>query len=461
MTKPTKHLSSRREFLEHSSRVAAATALTSMMVPAVHAADGDSTIQIALVGCGGRGTGAANDALSVEQQGLLKLTAMADVFDDRLDSSVRNLETRHKERMDVPPDRRFIGFDAYQKAIDTLRPGDVAIFATPPAFRWVHFKYAIEKGVNVFMEKPVTVDGPTSRRMLELAEQAKAKNLKVSVGLMCRHCEARQELYDRIKSDAIGEITMLRAYRMTPPIGSAFSEPKPSDENELMWQIKRFHSFLWASGGCYSDFLIHNIDECCWMKDAWPVRAQALGGRHFRGDNVDQNFDHYSVEYTFADGTKLWLDGRNIPSCHDEFASYAHGTKGMGVISTSAHSPARCRIYKGHNLTDADLVWKFPSREKSPYQLEWNHLIEAIRKDMPHNEVKRGVEASLVTSMGRMAAHTGRVVTFDDMLNCEHEFAPDVDKLTVNGPAPIKADAEGKYPVPQPGITTKREYEIV
>jgi predicted dehydrogenase len=308
------------------------------------------------------------------------------------------------------------------------------------------------------MEKPVTVDGPTSRRMFELADQATAKNLKVAVGLMCRHCEARQELFDRIQNGEIGDLTMLRAYRMTPPVGSAFSEPKPADMNELMWQIQRFHSFLWASGGCYSDFLIHNIDECCWMKNAWPVKAQAVGGRHYRGNNVDQNFDHYGVEYTFADGTKLWLDGRNIAGCWDEFASYAHGTKGSAVISSSSHSPARCRIYKGHNEDKADLVWRFRQPEKSPYQLEWNHLIEAIRQDKPYNEAKRGVEASLVTSMGRMAAHTGRVITYEEILNSDHEFAPEVDKLVIDGPAPIQADKDGKYPVPLPGVVTNREF---
>ncbi len=358
--------SSRREFLQNTGRVAAATALASMAVPAVHAGQ-DSTIRVALVGCGGRGTGAAQNALSVSEQGIIKLTAMADVFPQRLKSSHANLSQQLGPKMDVPEDRKFIGFDAYQKAIDCLKPGDVAIFATPPAFRWVHFSYAIQKGLNVFMEKPVTVDGPTSRKMLVLAEEAREKNLKVGVGLMCRHCKARHELLDRIKSDDIGDITMLRAYRMSGPIGSAFSKPRPSDANELMWQIANFHSFLWASGGCYSDFLIHNIDECCWMKDAWPVRAQALGGRHYRGDYVDQNFDHYAVEYTFADGTKLWLDGREHPGCHDEFASYAHGTKGSAIISTASHSPAKCRIYKGHNVTKADLVWACrAARERTP-----------------------------------------------------------------------------------------------
>jgi predicted dehydrogenase len=275
---------------------------------------------------------------------------------------------------------------------------------------------------------------------------------------MCRHCAARHELYKRIKDGQVGDLLLLRAYRMTGPVGYFASPPKPAGISELLYQVQRFHSFLWASGGCYSDFLIHNIDECCWMKDAWPVRAQASGGRHYRGNNIDQNFDTYSVEYTFADGTKLHLEGRNIPGCHQEFASYAHGTRGAAVISTSAHSPAKCRVYKGHNFTRDNLAWAFPQPEPDPYQLEWDHLIEAIRQDRPYNECKRGAEASLVTAMGRMAAHTGRVVTYDEMLNHEHEFAPDVDKLTMDSPAPLQLGPDGKYPVPQPGITTKREY---
>ncbi|HEX3726923.1 MAG TPA: Gfo/Idh/MocA family oxidoreductase [Pirellulales bacterium] len=457
MSQFTPSSATRREFLQNTGRIAAAGALASMVVPAVHAGQ-DSTLRVALIGCGGRGTGAAKDALSVEGQGPIKLVAMADVFPARLAGSHGALKQQFADQVDVSDDHKFIGFDGYQKAMDCLNPGDVAIFATPPAFRWVHFSYAIGKALNVFMEKPVTVDGPSSRRMFALGEEAKAKNLKVGVGLMCRHCKARAELLDRINNDAIGEITMMRAYRMHGPLATAFSKRKPAEANELMWQIERFHSFLWASGGCYSDFLIHNLDECCWMKQAWPVKAQALGGRHYRGDNVDQNFDAYAVEYTFADGAKLFLDGRVMAGCHDEFASFAHGTKGSAIISTASHSPAKCQIFKGQNATKADLVWRFPPPEQNPYQLEWNDLIDAIRSDKPYNEVQRGVEASLVTSMGRMAAHTGQVITYEQMLNCEHEFAPDVDKLVLNGPAPIQADAEGKYPVPQPGITTHREY---
>jgi predicted dehydrogenase len=450
---------SRRAFLQNTGRVAAATALVSMAVPKVHAAE-DNTIQLALVGCGGRGGGATDNALSIHK-GPLKLVAMADVFPYRLDSCYNALVQRHSEQMDVPEDRKFIGFDAYRKAIDCLKPGDVVIFATPPAFRWVHFTYAIEKGVNVFMEKPVTVDGPTSRKMLALADAAAKKNLKVGVGLMCRHCHARGELFDRIQNGEIGQITMLRAYRMHPPVGSAFTKPKPADENELMWQIKNFHSFLWASGGCFSDFYIHHIDECCWMKNAWPVKAQALGGRHYRGDNIDQNFDIYAVEYTFDDGTKLLLDGRVMTGCHQEFASYAHGTKGSAHISgPGGHSPAKCKIFRDQNIQirGGDVAWAYPDPEPSPYVLEWEDLIDAVRQDKSYNEVPRGVQASLVTSMGRMAAHTGQVITFDEILNGEHEFAPGVDQLVLNGPAPIQANSEGKYPVPQPGIITDREY---
>ncbi|QDU40367.1 Inositol 2-dehydrogenase/D-chiro-inositol 3-dehydrogenase [Maioricimonas rarisocia] len=447
---------SRRTLLQNTGRTAAAAALAQVAAPGVFAGE-DNTIRVALVGCGGRGTGAAANALAT-QQGPVKLVAMADVFTDKLDRSHTNLKRQFEPQVDVPEDRKFIGFDGYQKAMDALRPGDVVILATPPAFRWVHFTYAIEKGLNVFMEKPVTVDGPTSRKMLELGEESVNRNLKVGVGLMCRHCVARKELYERIRNGEIGEIQMLRAYRMAGPTATAFVPPRPEGDNELMYQIRNFHGFLWASGGAYSDFLIHNIDESCWMKDAWPVEAKASGGRHYRGDFVDQNFDTYSVEYTFADGTKLYLEGRTMPGCYKEFASYAHGTKGSAIISTSSHAPAKCRIFSGQNMSSENMTWAYPQPEPSPYQLEWDNLMAAIRNDTPHNEVKRGVEASLVTSMGRLAAHTGQLVTYDQMLNHDHEFAPEVDQLVIDGPAPVQANAKGHYPVPLPGIVKRREY---
>lgn len=457
MKTPKTSGSTRREFLRTAGRAAAASALAGVSIPAVHA-QGDSTIQLALVGCGGRGGGAVNDAMN-SKYGPVKLVAMADVFENRLKSTFEALKRQFGDRVDVPPERRFISFDGYKQAMDTLRKGDVAIFATPPAFRWVHFQYAVEKGLNVFMEKPVTVDGPSTRRILELAKKAEEKNLKVGVGLMCRHCHARKALFEKIKDGLMGDLVLLRSYRMHSPVGSAFSAPKPHNISELLWQIQRFHSFLWASGGLFSDFNIHGIDEMCWMKDAWPVMAQATGGRHYRGNNVDQNFDNYSVEYTFADGTKAQFYSRIMEGCHEHFSTYAHGTKGAAIICLKEHTSAQCRIHKGQSFENkADIVWRWGKAEPNPYVLEWDDLLDAIRNNRPYNEARRGAEASLVTAMGRFAAHTGQVVTFDQMLQHQHEFAPDLDKLTFESPAPLPFGADGKYPVPEPGKKKTREY---
>jgi predicted dehydrogenase len=456
-------LTTRREFIKTTGRIAAASALAGVALPHVHAA-GSELIQVALVGCGGRGTGAANNALSCKF-GPLKLVAMADVFENRLSDSYNNVTKEKKDMVDVPQDHKFIGFDAYQKAMDCLKPGDIVILTTPLAFRWVHFSYAIAKGINVFMEKPLTADGPTSRRMLRLAEESQAKNLKVGVGLMSRHSRALQELHQRIQDGEIGDVIAMRGYRMHGPGGSAFQTKWPGDPSELLWQIRNFHAFLWASGGCFNDFYIHVVDHLCWMKNAWPVKAQALGGRHYKTDPdgkpyVDQNFDTYSVEYTFADGSKMFMDGRCMNGCNDIYSSYVHGSKGLAIASKAGDCGAPSMTFKGQNATRSNLIWtsKVPADQQDPYTNEWNDLVDAIRNDKPYNEVKRGVEASLTSSMGRMAAHTGQEITFEEMLNCEHEFAPDVDKLTMASAAPLPAGPDGKYPQPMPGITKKREY---
>lgn len=448
--------SNRRRFVKQASAVAATASLVASSMKAVHAGV-DETIQVALIGCGGRGGGAAQNALSVPG-GQTKLVAMVDVFESKLKSAVKNLSAQYPEQVDVPEDRQFLGFGGYKQAMDYLKPGDVVILTTPLAFREVMFKYAIERGLNVFMEKPLTADAPTSQRMLALAKQADEKNLKVGVGLMCRHCDARKELYNRIQDGEIGDILMLRAYRMAGPTATATVAPNPGNMSDLMYQIANFHGFLWLSGGGYSDFLIHNIDECCWMKDAWPVEAKGSGGRHYRGDAVDQNFDIYSVEYTFADGTKLLLDGRTQPGCHQEFASYAHGTKGAATISARAHTPARCKIYTGQEFTKGDVAWQYGPDEANPYQLEWNDLLTAIRENTPYNEVERGVMASAVASMGRMAAHTGQLITLEDFMEVEHEFSPNTELLTAESDSPLMPNAEGKYPIPMPGLIVDREY---
>jgi predicted dehydrogenase len=450
----------RRDFLKFAG-AGAATALSAISVPRVFGSAGvNHNLQIALIGCGGRGTGAVADALTASPYPI-KLVAMGDVFQHRLDESYGALEQQYKDKPEliaVPEDKRFVGFDAYKKAMDCLRPGDIAIFATPLAFRWLHFQYAIDKGLNVFMEKPLVADSIAAKKMLDLAKKADDKNLKVGVGLMIRHCHARQELHKRISNGQIGDIIAMRAYRMHGPVGSCFSTRKPKDRDELPWQIERFHSFIWASGGLFNDFYVHQIDEVCWMKNAWPVKAQALGGRHFRGDNVDQNFDNYSVEYTFDDGSKFFFDGRTMIGTRNDMSSIVHGTKGSGIVSTSGHFPGKCRIFKNQLQERDSTVWTAPQPEKNPYTLEWKDLIEAVTENKPYNEVPRAVQACLVSNMGRMAAHTGQEITFDQIVNCPHEMAPGVADFTIKGPAPVMPDADGKYPVPTPGVTVEREY---
>jgi predicted dehydrogenase len=459
---------SRCEFLKTAAQAAGAiSALAGVALPAVHA-QGSDQIKIALIGCGGRGGGAAKNALSV-QKGGAKLVAMADVFENKLNTAFASLKRDPEVGGDVEvDDNKFLGFDAFKRAIDTLRNGDVAIFTTPLAFRWVHFQFAIEKGLNVFMEKPLTCDGPSSRRMLTLAEQSVKKNLKVGVGLMSRHSRHMQQLHQRIQDGEIGDLLLLRGYRMQNGGGACLPralDRRGKDLTEVMYQISRFHSFLWLSGGSYNDFYIHHIDHLCWMKSAWPVKAQGLGERHYKKnadsiEYVDQNFDTYAVEYTFADGAKMYMDGRGIPGAKPVYNSWAQGTKGIAVVARANDCTGPSSTYKGQNPAAENRIWQseVPREFNDPYKNEWIALLDAIRNDKPHNEVKRGVEASVVCNMGRLSAHTGQEISFDEALNHDHEYSPNTDKLTADGPSPLMPDANGRYPKPQPGQFKNREY---
>ncbi|MFM8634513.1 MAG: Gfo/Idh/MocA family protein [Planctomycetia bacterium] len=448
---------SRRGFLGATSAAAMATLSTGIAAesstPAVHAGGSDE-IRIALVGCGGRGAGAAADALSVPNANL-KLYAIADIFKQQIDNKRKGLTDQFKEKVDVTDDRCFVGMEAYKQAIDCLRPGDIALFATPPAFRAVHFARAIEKGVHVFLEKPVSIDGPSTRRILALADKADSKNLKVGVGLMCRHSVARRELFDRLQNGEAGDLITFYGYREHPAVQPMDLFPGPADGmSELFWQAKRFHNFLWASGGIFSDYYVHHVDEVCWMKNAWPVKAEAVGGRHFQGKLNDQNFDSYGVEWTFADGAKFFYSGRAMKDCEQKFSLFGQGSKGSFMISASGHSPAKSTIYKSHSMEKDNILWAAEQPEKSPYRIEWEDLVAAILSNTPYNEAKRGAEASLVTAMGRFAAHTGKTVTFDEMLACPDDLTAGVESLADGSPAILQKGPDGKYPVPMPGRFT-------
>jgi predicted dehydrogenase len=436
---------SRRGFLKLSGHLAAASALAGVALPRCHAAE-NSTIKLALVGCGGRGTGAVADAFATKG-GPVKLYAMADLFEPRLRGSLNNLTKGFKDKVDVPPERQFVGFDGYKKAIDCLGPGDVALLTTHAAFRPLQFEYAVKKGVNVFAEKSFAVDSPSVRRWLEAAKLSEQKNLKVGVGFMWRHSAARQELIKRIHDGAIGQVHTLRIYRVHGPV---HCPRRPKNVNELVFQLRHPNSFTWVSSGFFIDWHCHNVDVACWAKGAWPVSAQGFGGRCY--EQAGNQFDHYTVEYTFADGTKLLAFSRHMNGCWNTYSDYAHGSEGSAVIMATLGQP-KPKIYKSHNMVAKELVWEYGKPDCNPYHTEWQVLLDAIRQNKRHNEARRAGEADVAALMGRIATHTGQYITWDQVLKSDFQFLKDIDNMTFDTPAPIHEGPDGVYPAPQPGIS--------
>jgi predicted dehydrogenase len=441
--------SSRREFLKQSTTVAAGTALAGIALPHVHAAE-DNTIRLALIGCGGRGSGAVRDALSVSGDPV-ELHVMADLVEHRLTQSHAALQQQFAGKINVPEDRRFVGFDAYKKAIDNLRPGDVAMITGYAAWRPVQLEYAVQKGVNVFMEKSFACDPPAVRRIIQAGEEAQKKNLKIAAGLMCRHSRNRQELIRRVRDGALGDLQLIRAYRMQPvgPLGK-----KPDGESELMWQIRNFVRFYWVSGGLYAEMTIHQIDEICWLKDAWPVTAHGIGGRAPSSTDTSQNLDSYSIEYTFADGTKATVGVRYLRNCYDEFATYVHGTKRAAQFSGHTHT-GTVRIFKDQRIARDNLDWEAEKETRTPWEAEWQALLDAIRHDRPHNEARRAALSNLADIMGRAAVHSGKIITWEEAMASNFQWCAEVDPMGYDSPPPLQPDAEGRYPVPSAGEWTE------
>jgi predicted dehydrogenase len=469
MGETTNSTTPRREFIKNSARIAAASALAGVAVPRVYAGE-DHTIRLALIGCGGRGCGAVANAMAAgglvvddsyrqegeenaASSGPVKLVAMADLIPARLEQSHATLTRRFGDKIDAPEERRFLGFDAYRKAIDCLRPGDVAMLTTHAAFRATHLEYAVAKGVNVFMEKDFAADPGGVQQILRAGEAAEKKNLKIGAGLMARHSSARQAMIQRIREGDVGDVLLIRAYRMDP---GYLMGPFPHGQNELLWQLSpgRPFQFFWSSGGIFIELMIHQIDECFWIKDAWPVAAHGVGGRFAGSTDCSQNLDSYSIEYTFADGAKAQVTGRYIPGCQNDFVTYLHGTKCAARFSGNIHAPNGV-IYKDQRIDNDNIAWKPPREKINPWQAEWNVLLDAIRNDKPHNEAKRAALSNLGAIMGRAAVHMGRTITWDEAMASQFQFCPNVADLTADSPAPVQADAEGRYPAPVPGKWTE------
>jgi predicted dehydrogenase len=440
---PARFSASRREFLKSSGTALAGTALLGQIAARGYAGE-DNTIKVALVGCGGRGTGAAAQALSTK--GPTKLYAMADFFQNRLQSSHQALSKQLEKQVDVPKERQFISLDGYRQAIDAIAPGGVVLLATPPAFRPTHVEYAVAKGCHVFMEKSFAVDAPGIRRVLRAGEEATKKNLKIAGGLRCRHDLALEEAVAKIRGGVLGQIITLWAYREHQPVGFT---PKSPGMSELAHQIRNYSNFTWLNGSFMLDWLIHNIDICCWIKQAWPVSAQGHGGRQVR-TAPDQLFDHYSVEFSFADGTRMQAQGRHMNGCWDFFGVVVHGVKGSALLGEGIAQP---RIYKRREQTPENLIWQHKGPEPNAYQVEHDILFDAIRQDKPYNETEFSAKAAMAGILGRMAAESGKMITWDEAMASNLELAPGLDQYTMASNPPVLPDAQGSYPIAMPGTT--------
>lgn len=412
-------------------------------VPRVHAA-GDETIKIALVGCGGRGTGAAAQALNTK--GPVKLWAMADVFADKLQASYDSLtkgqaarydQEKHEgfgDRIDVPPERRFLGWDAYKQAIDS--GVDLVILTTFPHFRPMQYEYAAAQGKHVFMEKPVAVDAPGIRRILAANEIAKQKNLKVGVGLQRHHFSIYEETIKRLKDGAVGPIQFMRCYWNGTHPGIL---PPREGMTELEYQMRNRYLFTWLVGDHNVEQHVHNIDVCNWLMDAHPVECNGMGGRaHRNGRQHGEIFDHHFVEYAYGDGTMMYSQCRQIPGCFNSISEYAHGLKGTAEIHKG--------VIKG-----SDGEWQFRGEKENPYQLEHDHLFAAVRNDKPFNEAEYGALSTMTAIMGRMATYSGKVVKWDEALASNLELRP--DRYAWDGTPPVVPDENGCYPCAMPGVT--------
>ncbi len=446
---------SRRNFLKTSGVIAAGTLLATQVAPRVHAAE-SNTIKVVLVGCGNRGAGAIRQALNADPN--VVLWAVADTFEDKakgitgaLKADLENQDQAKK--FGVTDDRRFTGFDAYKKAMDTLDKGDVVVLATPPAFRPLHFAYAVEKGLNVFAEKPVAVDIPGLNWLRESNKKAMEKGLKVAVGLNNRHYLRTQETVKAIQDGQIGDVVSTFVYRMHPP-----HRVSPiGNRTPLEQQLRNIFCFNWTTGGFIVDALIHNLDICCWAMgqgdDAnMPIASQGYGGRVVREDK-DDLIDQAMCEFIFKDGRKLTMHTKCIPNTWQSFCGIVHGTKGSAVVGEGVGDPKMFSDYNADKDRRRGAIWTPKSESNDSYQTEHDRFFKAIRDDQPWNEMERGVGATFVPILGRMAVDTGQYVTAEQAWSSEFKYVDDIANMTFDTPAPTLPDENGNYPLPYPGKT--------
>ena len=430
------NLSSRRKFVRQASFVTGGLMASPFLSKANFFSGADDAIKIALVGCGGRGTGAAAQALSTKQN--VKLVAMADAFKDRLDSSYKELtsgENFDAKRVNVAEENKFTGFDAYQKAISLA---DVVILATPPGFRPIHFAEAINQNKHVFMEKPVATDPAGIQKVLAAAEMAKQKKLNVVVGLQRHYQNSYRELLQR--KDMIGDITSAQAWWNNDGVWVRKRQPQ---QTEMEYQMRNWYYFVWLCGDHICEQHIHNIDVINWFKNGYPVKAQGMGGRQVRiGKDYGEIFDHHYVEFTYSDGSILNSQCRHIPGTMSKVDELLIGTKG--------------KIHAGDaNITDnkGNLLYQFDKNtENDPYQSEHDELFAAIAKgEYKFADAENGAKSTMTAILGRMATYSGQVIEWDKAINSGLDLHPKT--YTWEAQPPVLPNAEGFYAIATPGKT--------
>ena len=427
--------SSRRSFLKQSGVIAAGTAVGGLALERSAHAAGSDTFKIALVGCGGRGTGAAHQALSTKQN--VKLIALADAFRPSLDRCLKTVRSLHADRVDVPKERQFVGLDAYEKAIEA--GPDVVLLCGPPGFRPRHFEAAVGAGKHVFMEKPVATDGPGIRRMIETNKKAVEKGLLVAVGLHMRHETNRIEAMKMLHDGVIGDILFQRAYFNSSGV---WVRPRREGESEMSHQVNNWYYFTWLSGDHIVEQHVHDLDQCNWVKQTHPVSANGMGGRQVRtGPNVGEIYDHHAVEYTYPDGSKMFSFSRHIPNCWNSFSEHAHGTKGRAELL----GHAKMAIYLG------DKKIKGWNRGKDGHQVEHDDLFGALAAGKTYNEAEYGITASMTAILGRMATYSGKIVTWEEAMKSDLDLTP--EKLAFDAETKVKPGEDGCYACAMPGIT--------
>jgi predicted dehydrogenase len=431
---------SRKEFVKASSLAAGGLMIGGLPLGSRAQPVGAATLKVALIGCGGRGTGAARQALSTGDG--VRLVAMADAFRNRLDESYDTLTKvfaeEGSEKINVPEEHKFVGFEAYKEAISLA---DVVILATPPGFRPYHFEEAIDAGAHVFMEKPLATDAPGVRKVLETGKKADQKGLNVVVGLQRHYQNSYRETIQRIRDGQVGDIVSGQVYWNSAGV---WVHPREPDQNEMEFQMRNWYYFVWLCGDHIMEQHIHNIDVANWFIGEYPASAQGMGGRQVRtGRNHGQIFDHHFVEFTYPSGAVIASQCRHQPGTMNRVSESFQTTQ--GTIHTSGNT-ATLKNQDGKTLYDHD-----GQGDTNPYQQEHNELFAAIRNGEQINNTEYGAKSTMTALMGRMATYSGEVISWEEALNADKSVMP--DEYGWEATPPVVPNDDGQYPVPVPGQT--------